>query len=123
MLALAALTAAVWLGLMLRSERLHVEAVKTAFSSTPPSASTTDENLRRARDARRFVPDAETKLTEWLLLARARRFRAADALLYGVVRDEPANVQALSIMARSAHDRELRADARRRLARLRPPRS
>jgi hypothetical protein len=117
-LAVAALAAAVWLGLSFRSAHLDQQAANVALAKRASPAAV-DRAVRQIRQARAWQPDAAPKLLEWRLELRRRHRGAADALLKQVVAAEPANAEAWFYVARTAQDPRVAKAALRRFRALR----
>jgi predicted Zn-dependent protease len=119
----AALAAGVWLALGLHSASLEEDAQRIA--ARPPAALSQAE-VARAVDmferSRANNPDTRTVLREAGLLARRARFAEAVRLLEPVVRREPRNVNAWTLLsiAASKVDGRLSRRAADRARRLNP---
>ncbi len=115
------LVVAAFLVVGLRAARAESEAREIAVQST--GRADDERALEAFRDARRLNPDTGPELAEAALLSLRRRYREAIAILERVVREEPQNADAWTLLlgASRAVDLALAVDADRELRRLKPP--
>lgn len=124
LLAVAAVAAAIWLGIGLNSSLLQRSAERTGFRSpetlTPAQITHATDRFESARENN---PDTQPAVNEAALLARVGQERRAVAILRDVVDKEPDNLTAWVILSSAAARREpaLAARAAERARRLNPP--
>ncbi len=118
----AALAAAVWMAVALRSYERQREAF--ALAAAPPgsvSPARLDAAAEDARRARRGMPDAQALRIEAALLQRHGRSREAVALLERAIRSEPEDAITWLQLSRSAAGDRRRTQALQAVRRLAPP--
>lgn len=124
LLAVAAVAAAIWLGIGLNSALLQRSAERTGFRApetlTPAQIA---HSVDRFESARKHSPDTQPAVNEAALLARVGRERRAVAILRDVVDKEPDNLTAWVVLSNAAAQREpaLAARAADRARELNPP--
>jgi hypothetical protein len=118
------LAAAAFLVVQERGAGAAADIQKVALSGerdpTPQELATAREQVKTAT---RWNPDTEAIVNLGVIEARAGEFAAGGATLRSVVREEPENGQAWSLLAFAAkrYDSELEATARARVRELMPP--
>lgn len=124
LLTVAAIAAAVWLGIGLNSSLLQRSAQRTGFRApetlTPAQiAHATD----RFESARKRNPDTQPAVNEAAMLARVGQEREAVSILREVVDKEPDNLTAWVVLSSAAAKREpaLAQRAAARARELNPP--
>jgi predicted Zn-dependent protease len=119
-LAVLALAAGAWLVVQERAARAEQALIMLAFESRePPPVAESERLLARAR---RLNPDRRPDLFEGVILARQGRPDAAIAVIRGVTRAEPENLEAWALLVSAAErvDPALARAARARARELAP---
>jgi Tfp pilus assembly protein PilF len=116
-LGLAALVAALWLGLSLRSAHLEQQAANVAVAGHASPAAV-EQALGQLRSARAWQPDTQLKLLAWRLELKRGHVAQGNDLLRQVVASEPQNAEAWFYLSHTAQDPGLARTARRRFAEL-----
>jgi len=118
LLAVAALAAAAWVGASLRSAQLEAQAGEALGGSDPGRVAKAADLFERAR---KWAPYQAPVASEIPLLYSTGRQRRAIQLTDDLVRREPENPIAWSVLASVSPDPARRRVARRRLRELSPP--
>jgi predicted Zn-dependent protease len=121
-LAVLALLVIGWLAVGLRSA-VPETAAKETLAERPLTAARRAHALHLLHEARTLNPDTRPGVTEGALLVASRESRRAAAVLAGVVRAEPRNAPAWSLLATAyrPYDARRAAAAFEQFRRLKPP--
>lgn len=116
------LACAAWLAAGLGPVRDQAAAIELVSRPRAPAPATVDRAERLLRRAAAATRSREPDLRRAELLVFARRDAAAVRVALGIVRDEPANAEAWTVLARAAAagDPALAARARARFRALSP---
>jgi Flp pilus assembly protein TadD len=122
-IAAAALAAAVWLGVELRSSRAQDEMIALAFQRATPTEADRAHAERLAPRARTLNPDVRVDESVGVLQLRTGDRRAAMATFERLTRKEPRNAELWAALAQAAqgYDDRLATRARSRARALAPP--
>ncbi len=116
--ALVAVLAIAWLGVLLRDERIGASAADRIFYAPKLPPAELERQLDRMEGARLLDPDPKVELNRaGLLLLRGRR-QVAAAIAGAQARREPANLEAWRIVYQATRDTDP-ARAERALAEIR----
>jgi Flp pilus assembly protein TadD len=122
-IATAALAAAVWLGVELRSSSAQDEMIGLAFQRATPTTADLAEARRLAPRARTLNPDVRVDESLGVLQLRTGDRRSAVATFGRLTRREPRNAELWAALAQAAqgYDDRLATRARSRARALAPP--
>jgi Flp pilus assembly protein TadD len=122
-IATAALAAAVWLGVELRSSRAQDEMIGLAFQRALPTKADLAQAERLAPRARTLNPDVRVDESVGVLQLRTGDRKAAVATFERLTRREPRNAELWAALAQAAqgYDDALATRARERARALAPP--
>ena len=123
LIATAALAAAVWLGIELRSSSAQDEMIGLAFQRATPAKADLAQAERLAPRARTLNPDVRVDESVGVLELRTGDRRAAVATFVRLTRREPRNAELWAALAQAArgYDDRLATRARSRARALAPP--